>query len=161
MRAPKYHRPKHRMMISATACPASPSTLRAILYKPFVHQVRSMRQMQEFQPEIAKIRKKYGNDRQKQAEEMQRLQKEHGVNPLGGCLPVLVPSFAASFAEPVGAEPFPPAPADPAPACLRVTGLAPGRFAGGFGSSAGAASGRWTSSFAVRGERVFDVRVTE
>jgi YidC/Oxa1 family membrane protein insertase len=74
-------------------------TLRAILYKPFVHQVRSMRRMQEFQPEIAKLRKKYGNDRQKQAEEMQRLQKEHGVNPLGGCLPVLVqvPVFIGLF----------------------------------------------------------------
>jgi YidC/Oxa1 family membrane protein insertase len=74
-------------------------TLRAILYKPFVHQVRSMRRMQEFQPEIAKIRKKYANDRQKQAEEMQRLQKEHGVNPLGGCLPVLVqvPVFIGLF----------------------------------------------------------------
>jgi YidC/Oxa1 family membrane protein insertase len=74
-------------------------TLRAILYKPFVGQVRSMRKMQEFQPEIAKLRKKYGNDRQKQAEEMQRLQKEHGVNPLGGCLPVLVqvPVFIGLF----------------------------------------------------------------
>ncbi|TQM16141.1 membrane protein insertase YidC [Pseudonocardia kunmingensis] len=74
-------------------------TLRAILYKPFVHQVRSMRRMQEFQPEIAKLRKKYANDRQKQAEEMQRLQKEHGVNPLGGCLPVLVqvPVFIGLF----------------------------------------------------------------
>ncbi len=74
-------------------------TLRAILYKPFVGQVRSMRKMQEFQPEIAKLRKKYGNDKQKQAEEMQKLQKEHGVNPLGGCLPVLVqvPVFIGLF----------------------------------------------------------------
>ncbi|WP_219415941.1 membrane protein insertase YidC [Pseudonocardia nigra] len=74
-------------------------TLRALLYKPFVSQVRSMRKMQEFQPEIAKIRKKYGNDRQKQAEEMQRLQKDHGVNPLGGCLPILVqvPVFIGLF----------------------------------------------------------------
>ena len=74
-------------------------TLRAILYKPFVHQVRSMRKMQEFQPEIAKIREKYKNDRQKQTEEMQRLQKDHGVNPLGGCLPVLVqvPVFIGLF----------------------------------------------------------------
>jgi YidC/Oxa1 family membrane protein insertase len=74
-------------------------TLRALLYKPFVSQVRSMRKMQEFQPEIAKLRKKYANDRQKQAEEMQRLQKEHGVNPLGGCLPVLVqvPVFIGLF----------------------------------------------------------------
>ena len=74
-------------------------TLRAILYKPFVSQVRSMRKMQEFQPEIAKLRKKYSNDRQKQAEEMQKLQKEHGVNPLAGCLPVLVqvPVFIGLF----------------------------------------------------------------
>jgi YidC/Oxa1 family membrane protein insertase len=74
-------------------------TLRAILYKPFVAQVRSMRKMQEFQPEIAKLRKKYANDRQKQAEEMQKLQKEHGVNPVAGCLPVLVqvPVFIGLF----------------------------------------------------------------
>jgi len=74
-------------------------SLRVILYKPFVSQVRSMRKMQEFQPEIAKLRKKYANDRQKQAEEMQKLQKEHGVNPIGGCLPVLlqVPVFIGLF----------------------------------------------------------------
>jgi YidC/Oxa1 family membrane protein insertase len=74
-------------------------TLRAILYKPFVSQVRSMRKMQEFQPEIAKLRTKYANDRQKQAEEMQRLQREHGVNPVAGCLPVLVqvPVFIGLF----------------------------------------------------------------
>ncbi|WP_214404766.1 membrane protein insertase YidC [Pseudonocardia lacus] len=74
-------------------------TLRLILYKPFVAQVRSMRKMQEFQPEIAKLRKKYANDRQKQAEEMQKLQKEHGVNPVAGCLPVLVqvPVFIGLF----------------------------------------------------------------
>lgn len=74
-------------------------TLRAILFKPFVSQVRSMRKMQEFQPEIAKLRKKYANDKQKQAAEMQRLQKEHGVNPVAGCLPVLVqvPVFIGLF----------------------------------------------------------------
>jgi YidC/Oxa1 family membrane protein insertase len=74
-------------------------TLRAILYKPFVAQVRSMRKMQEFQPEMQKIRKKYSNDRQKQAAEMQRLQQEHGVNPIAGCLPVLVqvPVFIGLF----------------------------------------------------------------
>jgi YidC/Oxa1 family membrane protein insertase len=74
-------------------------TLRAILFKPFVSQVRSMRKMQEFQPEIAKLRKKYANDKQKQAAEMQRLQREHGVNPVAGCLPVLVqvPVFIGLF----------------------------------------------------------------
>ncbi|GDY30933.1 membrane protein insertase YidC [Gandjariella thermophila] len=65
-------------------------TLRALLFKPFVGQVRSMRKMQEFAPEIKRLQKKYANDKQKLAQEMQKLQSEHGVNPLGGCLPVLV-----------------------------------------------------------------------
>lgn len=74
-------------------------TLRAILFKPFVSQVRSMRKMQEFAPEIQKLKKKYGDDRQKMAAEMQKLQTQHGVNPLGGCLPVLVqiPVFIGLF----------------------------------------------------------------
>jgi YidC/Oxa1 family membrane protein insertase len=74
-------------------------TLRAVLFKPFVSQVRSMRKMQEFAPEIQKLKKKYGDDRQKMAIEMQKLQTEHGVNPLGGCLPVLVqiPVFIGLF----------------------------------------------------------------
>ena len=74
-------------------------TLRALLFKPFVSQVRSMRKMQEFQPQIKKLQEKYKGDKQKLAEEMQKLQKEHGVNPLGGCLPVLVqlPVFIGLF----------------------------------------------------------------
>lgn len=65
-------------------------TLRALLFKPFVKQVRSMRKMAEFQPQLAKLREKYGNDRQRMAQEMQKLQAEGGFNPLGGCLPMLV-----------------------------------------------------------------------
>ena len=74
-------------------------TLRALLYKPFVHQVRSMRKMQEFAPEMQKLRAKYGNDKQKLAAEMQKLQSQQGVNPLGGCLPVAVqvPVFIGLF----------------------------------------------------------------
>ncbi|GGM77876.1 membrane protein insertase YidC [Longimycelium tulufanense] len=74
-------------------------TLRALLFKPFVHQVRSMRKMQEFAPQIKKLQEKYGSDRQKLAQEMQKLQSEHGVNPLGGCLPALVqiPVFIGLF----------------------------------------------------------------
>jgi len=74
-------------------------TLRAILYWPFVHQMRSMRKMQQFQPEMTKLREKYKNDRQKQTEELQKLQREHGVNPLGGCLPMFVqiPVFIGLF----------------------------------------------------------------
>jgi YidC/Oxa1 family membrane protein insertase len=74
-------------------------TLRALLFKPFVHQVRSMRKMQEFQPEIKKIQAQYKNDKQQAAVEMQKLQAEHGVNPIGGCLPMLVqiPVFIGLF----------------------------------------------------------------
>lgn len=64
-------------------------TLRLLLYKPFVKQVRTTRQMQELQPQIKELQKKYKNDRQRQAVEMQKLQREHGFNPLMGCLPVL------------------------------------------------------------------------
>lgn len=74
-------------------------TLRAIMFKPFVKQVRSMRAMQEFAPEIKKLQKKYANDRQRQAQEMQKLQREHGFSPLGGCLPMLlqIPVFIGLF----------------------------------------------------------------
>jgi YidC/Oxa1 family membrane protein insertase len=74
-------------------------TLRALLFRPFVAQVRSMRKMQEFAPEIRKLQEKHKGDRQKLAAEMQKLQSEHGVNPLGGCLPMLVqiPVFIGLF----------------------------------------------------------------
>jgi YidC/Oxa1 family membrane protein insertase len=65
-------------------------TVRGIMFKPFVNQVRSMKKMQDFAPEMKKIQKKYANDRQRQAQEMQKLQREHGVNPLGSCLPMLL-----------------------------------------------------------------------
>lgn len=65
-------------------------TLRLVLLKPAISQIRSMRKMQKFQPEIKKLQEKYKNDRQRQAQEMQKLQREHGVNPLGGCLPLLL-----------------------------------------------------------------------
>lgn len=74
-------------------------TLRALLFKPFVHQVRSMKKMQEFAPQIQELKDKHGDDQQKFAQEMQKLQAEHGFNPLGGCLPVLVqiPVFIGLF----------------------------------------------------------------
>jgi YidC/Oxa1 family membrane protein insertase len=65
-------------------------TLRAILYNPFVRQIRTTRQMQELQPQIKALQKKYGKDRQRMALEMQKLQREHGFNPILGCLPMLV-----------------------------------------------------------------------
>jgi YidC/Oxa1 family membrane protein insertase len=74
-------------------------TLRAIMFKPFVKQVRSMRAMQQFAPEMKKIQKKYANDKQRQAQEMQKLQREHGFSPIGGCLPMLlqIPVFIGLY----------------------------------------------------------------
>ncbi len=74
-------------------------TLRLVLYKPFVKQVRTTRQMQELQPQIKELQRKYKGDRQKMAVEMQKLQKDHGFNPLMGCLPVLaqVPVFIGLY----------------------------------------------------------------
>ncbi len=74
-------------------------TLRIILFPLFVKQIKSQRAMQELQPEIAKLRKQYGSDRQGLAVAMQALQKERGVNPLAGCLPILpqIPIFFALF----------------------------------------------------------------
>ncbi|MGY1724099.1 membrane protein insertase YidC [Blastococcus sp. SYSU DS0533] len=74
-------------------------TIRLILFPLFVKQVKSQRAMQELQPEIAKLRKQYGSDRQGMAVAMQKLQKERGVNPLAGCLPILpqIPVFLSLF----------------------------------------------------------------
>ncbi|SFP67121.1 YidC/Oxa1 family membrane protein insertase [Geodermatophilus dictyosporus] len=74
-------------------------TVRLILFPLFVKQVKSQRAMQEIQPEIAKLRKQYGADRQGFSQAMMALQKERGVNPLAGCLPILpqIPVFLALF----------------------------------------------------------------
>ena len=74
-------------------------TLRAILYKPFVKQIRTTKKMQEINPQLQAIRKKYAKDRVKMTEEMQKLQKDHGFNPLLGCLPMLlqIPVFIGLF----------------------------------------------------------------
>jgi YidC/Oxa1 family membrane protein insertase len=74
-------------------------TLRALLYHPFVRQIRTTRQMQELQPQIKALQKKYGKDRQRMALEMQKLQREHGFNPILGCLPMLaqIPVFLGLY----------------------------------------------------------------
>jgi len=53
-------------------------------------QISSMKRMKEIQPEIKKIKEKYGDDKVKQGQEMQALFARSGVNPLAGCLPMLV-----------------------------------------------------------------------
>jgi YidC/Oxa1 family membrane protein insertase len=74
-------------------------TVRLILFPLFVKQVKSQRAMQELQPEIQKLRKQYGSDRQGMSQAMMALQKERGVNPLAGCLPILpqMPVFISLF----------------------------------------------------------------
>ena len=60
---------------------------------------RSMKKMQELQPLIAKLKEKFPDDPQKQQQEMMKLYKEHKVNPMGGCLPLLaqIPVFIALY----------------------------------------------------------------
>ena len=53
--------------------------------------MRSMAEMSRLQPEMKRLQDQYKNDRVKLNEEMQALFKEHKVNPLGGCLPTLLP----------------------------------------------------------------------
>ena len=65
-------------------------TVRIVLLPLSIKQTRSMREMQMIQPEIKRLQAKYKGNRQKMNEEMMALYKEHGVNPLGGCLPLLL-----------------------------------------------------------------------
>ncbi len=53
-------------------------------------QLQSMKATQEIQPRLKEIQKKYKNDKEKLAQAQMELYKEAGVNPLGGCLPMLV-----------------------------------------------------------------------
>lgn len=64
-----------------------------------IKQTRSMQEMSKLQPELLRLRAKHKGDRQKLMEETQKLYQEHGVNPWGGCLPMLLqmPVFFALF----------------------------------------------------------------
>ncbi len=53
-------------------------------------QLRSMKATQELQPKLQELQKKYGKDRDRLAKAQMELYKEAGVNPLGGCLPLLI-----------------------------------------------------------------------
>jgi len=74
-------------------------TLRAILFKPFMKQMDSQLKMQAVQPQMKKLREKYKDDKQRLSEEMMKLNKEAGVNPLASCLPALIqaPVFIGLF----------------------------------------------------------------
>lgn len=67
------------------------SILIKILLTPLTNiSTRSMKEMQKIQPQIIALREKYPNDPQKINAETMRLYREHGVNPMGGCLPILL-----------------------------------------------------------------------
>ena len=54
---------------------------------------KSTAKTQLLQPEILKLQQKYKNDKEKLSIEMQKLYTKHGVNPMGGCLPLIVQMF--------------------------------------------------------------------
>lgn len=64
--------------------------VRIILLPLNIRQTRSQFKMQEVQPELKKLQEKYKNDPQRSQQEMMKLYKEKGVNPMGGCLPLIV-----------------------------------------------------------------------
>ncbi|HEX9298833.1 MAG TPA: membrane protein insertase YidC [Actinomycetota bacterium] len=64
--------------------------IRLLLLPLGIKQIKSMQHMQALQPKLKELQKKYKNNRQKQQEEQMKLYKEAGVNPLGGCLPMLL-----------------------------------------------------------------------
>ncbi|WP_306363636.1 membrane protein insertase YidC [Nocardia sp. CC227C] len=74
-------------------------SLRILLLKPAIRQIRTSRHFQYLQPQIAALQRRYAGDRERQAAELRKLQREHGFNPLMGCLPALVqaPVFLGLF----------------------------------------------------------------
>ncbi|NUQ95918.1 MAG: membrane protein insertase YidC [Streptomyces sp.] len=66
--------------------------IRICLIPLFVKQIKSTRAMQTLQPEMKKIQERYKSDKQRQSEEMMKLYKETGTNPLSSCLPILAQS---------------------------------------------------------------------
>jgi YidC/Oxa1 family membrane protein insertase len=74
-------------------------TIMLVLYPLTAKQARSMIAMQMVQPEIKRIQAKYKNDRTKLNEEMMKFYQENKINPLAGCLPLVVqmPIFFALF----------------------------------------------------------------
>jgi YidC/Oxa1 family membrane protein insertase len=73
--------------------------VRIVLIPLTIKQTRSMQEMQRIQPKVKELQRKYKGNRQKMNEEMMKLYKDHQVNPLGGCLPLLLqlPVFFALF----------------------------------------------------------------
>jgi YidC/Oxa1 family membrane protein insertase len=73
--------------------------VRSLLFPLTVKQVKSMRAMQDLKPRMDRVRAQFKDNPQRQREEMAKLYQDQGVNPLGGCLPILVqmPVFIGMF----------------------------------------------------------------
>jgi YidC/Oxa1 family membrane protein insertase len=73
--------------------------IKILLYPLSAASLKSMAKMRTLQPQMARIKELYGDDRQKAGQEQMALFKKHKVNPLGGCLPMLLqmPVFIALY----------------------------------------------------------------
>ena len=73
--------------------------IKAAFYKLSATSYRSMANMRRVQPKMQDIREQYSDDKQKQSQAMMELYKKEKINPLGGCLPILVqmPVFIALY----------------------------------------------------------------
>lgn len=73
--------------------------VKALFFYPSHISYRSMAHMRRVTPELTRIRDEYKNDRQKQSQEMLALYRKEKINPLGGCLPILIqmPVFIALY----------------------------------------------------------------
>lgn len=64
--------------------------IRLLTHPLTMQQQRSTKAMQEIQPKLQKLQEKYKGDREKLAQAQMDLYREHGINPMGGCLPLLI-----------------------------------------------------------------------
>jgi YidC/Oxa1 family membrane protein insertase len=64
--------------------------IRVLMTPLMLPQQRSAKKMQELQPKLQELQKKYGKDRERLSQEQMKLYREAGVNPMGGCLPMLI-----------------------------------------------------------------------
>ena len=73
--------------------------IKLLFFWPTQKSYESMAAMRKLQPEMARLKDLYGDDRQQMSQEMMKLYKKHQVNPLGGCLPIAVqiPVFFALY----------------------------------------------------------------
>src|SRR3954451_735250 len=73
--------------------------IRAAILPLTFRQVRSMQAMQRLAPEMKRIQERYKEDKQRQQQEIMKFYQEHGVNPLGSCLPLVLqlPFFFSLF----------------------------------------------------------------